>query len=367
MFISIEIRGAAQTVRRRNGEEVSDPITDFEDGEEAPRPVMMARVDLQRINRDGYLEGPRSSVEAHAAPQQDMRVVGSTGGTFTDQGCEDGDDNSQHAAHRERAERGAPTQGELLRLATSRPRRFLRRLHAESRRRGRVTVQFVRPLNTGRAIFEISVDKGQVLAKARVEVARALGGALGAKAQRVKGLARFELEMEASLRSNGDLDRVSGDWRVQGLKLDPREDRLLDRLANTVTRVVDSGTRQGRRQSRLTKILGTWLREHPIWAVALTDRLLNQLEGLSINPSVRQRKKEHKRDRGGPTFDDILNGHSEPQTAEFLLDAVPAPSLRWLDDHTAQLNSSDLQEVALADTELSRLACIIPVLLDILD
>lgn len=362
MFVSVEIRGAAQTVRRRNGEEVSEPVTEQEEGLEPAAPVSVARVDLQRINRDGFLDVPRGSLEGRMEPQPDMRVVGSAAGTFTDKGWDDDDDEPPQSSHRERSERRSPTQGELLRLALSRPRRLLRRLHAESRRRGRVTVRFTRPLRTGRAIFEVTVDRGQVIASAKVEVARTVGGSLDAKAQHAKGLARFEIELEGSLRGNGDVENIRADWRVRDLDLAASEERQMERLGRTVARVADN--KLDRAKARLTRVLGTWLKAHPMWALALMDRVLRDLGALALAPSVRQKRADRRRERGGPTFDDIVNGASEPATAELVLDAAPSVTLRWLDDRTPQFITSERPTWPEAEREWARLRCLVPVVLE---
>ncbi len=368
MYITIDIRGAARTSRHRNGEEVSDPDIEFEGGDEGPAPVLLVRLDQKQVDRDGYVDHPLSSLEALAEPLQDMHVIGSAGGAFGGQNWDESDEDPHQAHAHGHPDRGAPTQGELLRLATSRPRRFLKRLHAESKRRGQITVRFERALESGRAVFEITVCRGKVQAAARFEVAKALGGAMGARAQRLKGLSRFEVEGEAVLRPNGDLDRLTGDWKTRGLELEPREDELIERLARTVARVVDKGCINSSSKRRLGRILQDVLREHPIWAVALLDRLLTNLSALPLHPSLRQLRAEHRRDRGGFTLDDILSETCEPATAELLVDIpdAPPPSLKWSDDQTSRIVAADTETSAQAQLELTRLACIVPVLLDIL-
>lgn len=368
MYITIDIRGAARTSRHRSGEEVSDPDVEFEGGDEGPAPVLVVRLDQKRVDRDGYLDHARGSLESWAEPQQDMRIIGSTGGAFSGQSGDESEEDTSHAHARAHPDRAVPTQGELLRLATSRPRRFLKRLHAESKHRGKITVRFERALAAGRAVFEITVCRGKVTAAARFEVANALGGAMGARAQRLKGLARFEVEGEATLRPNGDLERLTGDWKTRGLELDPREEELIERLARTVARVVDKGCISSSAKRRLGRILQDTLREHPIWAVALLDRLLANVSALPLHPSLRQLREEHRRDRGGFTLEDILSESCEPATAELLLN-IPAapPSLKWSDDQTSRIVACDSETSAQAQLELTRLACVIPVLLDILD
>lgn len=364
MFVTIEIRGAQQTVRRRNGEEVSDPVLELDEGCEPERPVVLARLDQQRIDRDGYVDTLDRMVDQHMGPLQDLRVVGSAAGTFTGDSSDDAED--QGIPWRERTDHGLGSDGELLRLALERPRRLLRRLHAESARRGRVGVRFLRGLDSGRAIAELSVERGVLVASARLEVARALGGAMGARAQRMKGLAGFELDLEAKLRPDGDLDDVLADVRVRGLDLDTREERMMGRLAGVVRRVVDDGLGVRASRKRLTRILRTWMREHPIWAVALLERLFEDLEHLPITPSVRHIREERRRDLGGPTLGEILAGVKEPGTEELTLDNPPPPSVEWIDDATPRVVVSPARKSALAAAELSRLACVIPVLLEAL-
>jgi len=254
-------------------------------------------------------------------------------------------------------------EGDLLHLALDRPRQFLRQLHAEATRRGEVTVRFLRPLDVGRAVLDFHVAKGHLTVCAKLEVARALGGALGAKSQNVRGLAGFDLELEGKLRSDGDVDEVLGEAKGRGLSLDPREARMMARLARVVRRVVDDGSASTARRKRLSRILRTWLREHPIWAVALLEHLLEDLEHLPLDPSVRQRRAE----RGGPTLDDILFGVREPGTDEIRLDMPPPPSLTWIDDHEARVVTARPEHTAGANVELRRLACVVPVLLECLE
>lgn len=357
MFLTIEIRGAAQTVRRRDGEEVSDPVLEFDEGEEMPAPMIVARLDHQRLDKDGYVQQQESVFDREIGPFQDLRVVGSAAGAFTGDSSEQTSDGYRP---RERQETPFEGEGELLHLVRESPRRFLRRLRAEAAVRGKVTVRFIEPLEAGRAIADFTVEGNLLVVSARLEVARALGGALGAKSQGVRGLAGFEIELEAKLRGDGDLDDVLGEVRVRGLDLGAKEQRLLSRLARVMRRVVDGGGDSEARRHRVTRILHTWLREHPIWAVALLERLFCDLEHLPLNPSVRQQRA----DRGGPTLDDILSGNREPGTDELRLDAPPPPGLEWIDDHHMRVVTGNPKRSAFADRELARLACVLPVLLE---
>ncbi|MCA9552805.1 MAG: hypothetical protein KC933_22415, partial [Myxococcales bacterium] len=274
MFLTVEIRGAARLVRHSQGEDVSDPVADYECSEAPERPVVVARFDLGRMVREGYREAP--VLEARGQRLPDPRVVAGTSATFTGGGsAQDGDDEGGDLRDRPKKvhERlGVPDQGQLLRMAQERPRRLLRRLYAESRRRGPLTLRFVRPLVSGRALVDISVDGPALHAVARLELS---GPATTAEAL-VPPMA-LVVEVDAELRPTGDLDDIRTQLRgpsfAGGLQAD-----VATRLGAVVTRLC----RRPNRRGAVTRLLRTWLQPEPRWAVAVAEQLLAAPETLPL-------------------------------------------------------------------------------------
>lgn len=339
MFLTVEIRGCARLVRQRQGEEVSDPIADFEDGSEPDRPVVVGLFDLGRMVREGYAQ---RILETRGERLPDPRVVSGASATFTGGGGEqreDGEPDLRDRPKRPHERLGVPDQGELLRMALERPRRLLRRLYAESRRRGPLTLRFVRPLESGRALVDVTVDGPKFAALGRLELG--VGDAHPAA---------LHLSIEAELRPTGDLEGVCVHWQTLG----PTGDApVLARLGRVVSRLC---RRPGRREV-VTRLLRTWLHAQPGWAVAVAEQLLLRPTALPRVPSPAQTDRA----RGGPTLADILEGVEVGAS-----DERAPPSLRWRDDRRADVWLEGRRTDREADLELAALMTGAAALLDAL-
>ena len=229
MFISVQIRGPGQLVRRRTGEHVGNPIQAFEDGGAHHEPL--TAFDLRHRTIDPVLTDLESfevATELQLSETED-RLVAETRAFSSDAGGERSDPERQ-AAQRRRSELDRPTS----------LRRLLSHMHALS--------MLARP---AKHVAVQRVEKG--LAKVSFRVWRGdltIGASVESFPEMPSHLTRGSVGRRPYARLRG-AGRLDPDGAIRQLRLDVRLDHLpvlgpveqaeLDRLKSTFVRLHAEG------------------------------------------------------------------------------------------------------------------------------
>ncbi len=323
MFLTIQIRGPVQLVRRRTGEEVSNPILEFEDGgahedfdttfDMRHRVIGPNPTDLESLEVASELE----------VDGTDEQLIAATSAFSGQDHSDQQRDLQSHQEHRRRAGLDRP-----LKL-----RRLLSRMHELSMLSRPVKQTFVQHLDTGKAEATLCVWRGELT------IAASIRSFTAGASHRVRGSmavgAGARLQGEGLLAPDGSIDRLRLDVMLDRLPaLGPLEQAELSRLKTTLIEIGEPGARDAH-QARAANAHFAPARRRPELPLLLLVALLDDLEqrAMGLLGGARPASTATM-----VTLHDLLASATEThRTSTQEVDLEAQTRLTWFDDNTPSL------------------------------
>ncbi|MEL7367392.1 MAG: hypothetical protein AAFN74_00660, partial [Myxococcota bacterium] len=318
MFISVQIRGPTTLVRRRTGEEVSNPVMEFEDG--GGHEDHSSRFDLRHRVIDPNL----TDLEAFELPADfdvlgiEERLVAAANSSKSHSEGEQRDLESENETRR-RAELDRP-----LEL-----RRLLSQMHELSMLARPAKHTFIKRMDNGLARATLRVWRGRLNIGASIQSFQGVASHLARAGSARPAVAR--LRGEGNLDPDGTIHRLRLDVELDALpQLGPLEQAELDRLKTMFVRLHAAGMAEDEHREWLKRHIASTERRPELPLMLLVDFITDlERRAFGLLDTPKQAKKV------ALTLNDVLEQGDDPRASVTQkIDRSTETRLIWIDDHT---------------------------------